>query len=60
MTKKEALIQVRVTKVLKESFDKKLKEDGINQTDFLMTCVLNYLKLDTIPKKLWGDFNENK
>ncbi len=48
---KEANIQVRITKELKDKFDRKLQEDGLTQSDFLTSCVINYLGIETIPKE---------
>lgn len=49
---KEAKLSCRIDTVLKNRFNQKLKEDGMSESDFLITCVINYLGIETIPKEL--------
>lgn len=48
---KKERIEARVSKILKEKFIEKLEKDGLTQTDFLVSCVMNYLEIKTIPKQ---------
>lgn len=48
---KETYVKVRTTKTLKENFTKKLKEDGITQSDFFTACMMNYLDIKTTSKR---------
>lgn len=47
---KDTYIKVRTTKTLKDKFLKKLEEDGITQSDFFTSCIMNYLDIKTINK----------
>lgn len=45
---KDTYIKVRTTRTLKEKFLKKLEEDGISQSDFFTSCIMNYLDIKTV------------
>jgi hypothetical protein len=49
--RKASYIRARVTPELKEKFVKQLELDGMTESDFLVTCVINYLGIKTIPEK---------
>lgn len=45
---KDTYIKVRTTRTLKDKFLEKLEEDGITQSDFFTSCIMNYLDIKTI------------
>lgn len=47
---KDTYIKVRTTRTLKDKFLEKLEEDGITQSDFFTSCIMNYLDIKTISK----------
>lgn len=45
---KDEHIRMRITRTLKDKFLEKLEEDGITQSDFFTSCIMNYLDIKTI------------
>lgn len=58
---KENFVRARVSNTLKENFNKKLKEDGLTESEFLLACIINYLGIKTDPevKKIKEEIYEN-
>ena len=58
---KDATIRARVNGDLKEKFKKKLEEDGLTETYFLIACIMNYLEIKTVPENIKnGGINHEK
>ncbi len=56
---KETDVRARITKELKDKFLEKLEQDGISQSDFILTCIMNYIGIKTLPDE-WKSSNMNK
>lgn len=58
--KKDDSITFRISKELKYKFAEKLNSDGLTQSDFIISCIINYLGIKTVSEELIKRGKNNK